>query len=107
MAKFPDKVRVWQNIAEYGEEENYILLYENAANVQENGAGSEVDNVIKSDYVAYCEDKTIKTTASCKLDWAGFNKQFSDNPNDWNAIVKPAFNYEKFGTVIYFDEVGN
>lgn len=104
---FPDQIKIWEDVAEYGENSNYKLLYQGRANIQENGSGSEVDNVIKSDYVAYCEDKTIKINSRCKLDWSGFNKPFSENPNNWNEIVKRPFNYENFGTVIYFDEVGN
>lgn len=104
MAKFPDIVRIYQ----FAEQGGWVMLYETAANVQETDSGSENGGVQISRYVAYCDDNRVKfSTAGTKLDWSGFNKDFSDNDMNWHNIKKDPFNYERFGTVIYFGEVSN
>lgn len=105
MAKFPDIVRIYQIDDESG---SWTMLYETAANVQETNAGSKTGGVEISDFVAYCENNSMTfSSANCRLDWFGFNREFSDNYMDWFPIKKNPFNYEKFGTVIYFDNISN
>lgn len=104
MSKFTDTVRIYHLVDDF----EWQLLYETAANVQELNSGSLLGGVESSDYAAYCETNDIKfSTANSKLDWSGFNRDFSDNPNEWHNIKKPPFNYDRFGTVIYFDDVSN
>lgn len=105
---FPDKVRIYKNMSNKDQLPDYKIIYEGNACIQERDAGSENYNVDNSEYVAYIQDNNVSfPSAGCLIDWQNFNHPFSDNSNNWRSIKKPPFNYEDFGTVVYFNQVEN
>lgn len=82
------------------------LFYEGSASIQQkNSSLSFGSNAIVSYYVAYLPNDRVVATPLDRLDWKGFNKDFSANEAEWNTIMKPSFNYEGVGTTIYFNEI--
>lgn len=106
---FRDKVRIYVNMNDdiYGDAD-WQLKYETKASVQENRELSRISSsVANSDYVAYCKMTDMQVDMNSKLDWESFSKKFTDDWNAWSDVDKDSFNYERFGTVIYFNHVGN
>lgn len=83
-----------------------VLIYEGSASVQQkNSSLSFGSNAIVSYYIAYLPNDRVVSLPLDKIDWSGFNKQFSANEAEWNTVMKPSFNYEGVGTTIYFNEI--
>lgn len=100
---YTEMIRVYR-FDEYGA---YSLIYEGAASIQpKNSTLSFGNNAITSYYVAYLPNDRVVAKPLDRIDWSGFNKDFSSRKSDWNTVMKPSFNFEGEGTTIYFNEIG-
>lgn len=109
---FQHQVRLYRQTKDedadiYEQNNTWELYYEGDCCIQEPSNWNSLQDVNSSNYVAYLKEDVVNAKDTDKLDWAGFNKEFSDNEDDWHRINRQSFNYEGFGTTIYFLEIGN